>query len=725
MGESDDPRQRLARRRRLQVHRRRARPGRTSAWRDTRHIGKVRVHPHEPRPRLRRGARPRLRAERGARRLPLDGRRQDLGAGALPQRRRPARSTSRWTRTTRASSTPPSGRRSATRTSSISGGAGQRPLQVHRRRRHLDRDHAATRACRRACSARSASPPRPRSADRVWAHRRGRGRRASSARTTAARPGSALSEERDLRQRAWYYMHIYRRPAGRRHASGCSTSSCWKSTDGGKTFDAVPTPHGDNHDLWIDPHDPQRMIEGNDGGALRHLQRRRDLVHDLQPADGAVLPRHHRQPDAVPRLRRAAGQHDDQRAEPLASTARSPSASGTSSGGGESGYIAVGPTTPNIVFARQLSAGLRSTPLRPPHRPDAQHHRLAGGHGCGAGANDAQVPLPVDLPDRALAARPERALRHRQPRLPLDRRGHELGGDQPRPDAQRPEQARVLRRADHPGQHRRRVSTARSSPSPSRRTSAGVFWAGSDDGLVHVSRDGGKTWQNVTPPDLPEWALITHHRAVAARRRRPPTSPPRATSCDDFAPYLFKTNDYGETWTKITDGIPDGRLHARHPRGPGRGAACSTPAPRRASTSRSTTARTGSALQRQPAGRADPRPGHQGHDLVVATHGRSFWILDDITPLRQLTARRGERAGAPLHAARRRSASPRRAASATRRGRGKNYNMTGAGHRSPTRQGEAAPARPTRHLPRRRQEPAGWRDRRTTTCARSRRARSR
>ena len=208
-----------------------------------------------------------------------------------------ARSTSRWTRTTRASSTPPSGRRSATRTQLISGGPGSgifkstdggdtwtetdpqsgaaegRPGQDRRRR--LAR-------ARRAASGR-------------WSRRR---TARSSARTTAARRGSGSARSGDLRRRAWYYMHIYRRPARRRRPSRCSTSQSGSRPTAARPSRSIPTPHGDNHDLWIDPKNPHRMIQGNDGGACVSFNGGAIVVHDLQPADRAVLPRHHRRPRA-------------------------------------------------------------------------------------------------------------------------------------------------------------------------------------------------------------------------------------------------------------------------------------------------------------------------------------------------------------------------------------------------------------------------------------------
>ena len=163
----------------------------------------------------------------------------------------------------------------------------------------------------------------------------------------------------------------------------------------------------------------------------------------------------------------------------------------------------------------------------------------------------------------------------------------------------------------------------------------GVFWAGSDDGLVHVSRDGGKTWQNITPPDLPEWA---HDLASSSRRRTtrpPPMWPPRATSRTTSRP----TSSRPTTTARPGPRSPTASRTTSSRASSARirtAAGCSMPAPRRASTSPSTTARNWQRLESN----LPVAPIHdlvvKGTDLVAATHGRSFWILDDLTPLHQL-----------------------------------------------------------------------------------------
>ena len=126
-----------------------------------------------------------------------------------------------------------------------------------------------------------------------------------------------LSDRRELRERAWYYHHVIADPRDADTVWVLNIET-WKSIDGGQTFNQFAIPHGDNHELWIDPNDTRRMIEGNDGGALVTFNARCELVVDLQPADGGDVPRHHRQSNAVSVARRPAGQHDDLRAQSVA-----------------------------------------------------------------------------------------------------------------------------------------------------------------------------------------------------------------------------------------------------------------------------------------------------------------------------------------------------------------------------------------------------------------------
>ena len=161
-----------------------------------------------------------------------------------------------------------------------------------------------------------------------------------------------------------------------------------------------------------------------------------------------------------------------------------------------------------------------------------------------------------------------------------------------------------------------------------------VLWAGTDDGLVHLSRDRGRTWQAVTPPDLPEWALVSviepsaHDAAtcyVAATRYK----------LDDTRPYLYRTSDYGRTWTRITGSLPDGEITRVVREDPGRRGLlyCGT------ETGVWVSLDDGGTWQRLRSN-LPVAPIHdlivKGTDLVVATHGRSFWILDDVTPLHQM-----------------------------------------------------------------------------------------
>ena len=167
-----------------------------------------------------------------------------------------------------------------------------------------------------------------------------------------------------------------------------------------------------------------------------------------------------------------------------------------------------------------------------------------------------------------------------------------------------------------------------------------MLWAGTDDGLAHISRDSGRNWREITPPDLPEWALISIidlsvHQAgtayLAATRYK----------LDDTRPYLFKTSDYGETWTAITNGIPEHEFTRVIREDPNRRGLLY------AGTETGIYISFDDGANWQPMkGNLPVCPIHdlviKDCDLVVATHGRSFWILDDLSPLHQAQGEIGE-----------------------------------------------------------------------------------
>ncbi len=353
--------------------------------------------------------------------------------------------------------------------------AGQRPLQVDRRRRDVDRAHAEPRGCRRACRQdrprRVAGRPEPRVGD-LEDEPEGGVFRSDDAGDT----WTHMNDDRNLRQRAWYYSRIYADPKDkdtRLRAERAVLPVDRRRQDVHADPRAArrqprPVDRAERH--------PKRMVEANDGGANVTFNGGADL-DGAGLRDGAVLPRRHDQARPVPRLRRAAGQLH---------------AAGPGAGRGRRGSLP--PTgTPRRRRERLHRAAsdrprASSTPAatagcsrgRTRDRAAARGQRLPG-QPHGPLRQGPEGPLPVDVPDRLLAARPERALRGVAAPLPHDERGPELGAHQPRPHARRPATMgpRAARsRRTRPASRRTRRSS-RSRPSPQ---DADVIWTGSDDG---------------------------------------------------------------------------------------------------------------------------------------------------------------------------------------------------------------------------------------------------
>ena len=438
-----------------------------------------------------------------------------------------------------------------------------------------------------------------------------------------------------LRTRAWYYCHIFADPQDAETVWGLDYM-VWKSTDGGGHFTRVPSQHGDEHDLWINPRNSENMIKGDDGGAC------------VTYTGGATWSSIYNQPTAqmyhvttdnrFPY--RVYGSQQDNTAISL------PSASVEGAiherdwfepGGGESGYIGVKPDDPDLVVA--------SGPIGPRafnDRMKLYNHRTGQRrditvwpelYGWALGAVDLkfrfQWTFPIFFsqhnPD-ALYVAGNHVFRSRD----LGTTWEMLSPDLTRNDPTKLQSSGGPITRDNTGAE---VYCTIFALAESPRTE-GVFWAGSDDGLVHLSRDGGKSWADITPSDLPEWALIS---IIEPSAHADGTAYLAATRYkhDDTAPYLYRTTDWGQTWTRITEGIPGGDFTRVIREDPHRRGLLY------AGTESGLYVSFDDGGHWQRAGGNLPIvPIHdliiKGTDMVVATHGRSFWILDDLTPLREL-----------------------------------------------------------------------------------------
>jgi len=444
-----------------------------------------------------------------------------------------------------------------------------------------------------------------------------------------------LSEQSLLRTRPWYYMHITADPQDA-DTVYVQNYSLWKSIDGGAKFERMPTPHGDEHALWIDPGNSRRMIEGNDGGACVSFNGGASWSSIYNQPTSQLY--HVITDDDVPY--RVYGSQQDNTAISLPSR----SVDGAiherdwfAPGGGESGYIAIKPDNQNLIVA--------SGPVGRRAYNDIMtlYDRRTGQkwnntvwpelYGWGAGAESLKYRFQWTFPIHFSKHDPDvlyvcSNYVHRS--TDLGASWEVISPDLTRndPDKLKPSGGPITR--DNTGAEVYCTIFALAESS----LQAGLIWAGSDDGLVHISHDGGQTWSNVTPPDLPDWALIS---IIEASPHDSATAYIAATryKLDDTQPYLYKTTDSGQSWTRIVAGIPDDdftRVIREDPNRKGLLYAGTE-------TGLYVSFDAGAQWQRM-GGNLPVAPvadlAIKDVELVVATHGRSFWILDDLTPLHQL-----------------------------------------------------------------------------------------
>ena len=459
-----------------------------------------------------------------------------------------------------------------------------------------------------------------------------------------------INDERRIRQRAFYYTHVF----ADHHDEDVvyvQNTSFFRSTDGGATYEVINNgTHGDFHDFWIDPDDPAHVVVGNDGGGAVSYTTGSDWT-DLEFSTAqfyhgvttAHIPFHicgSQQDNSTLCLPSDwnAGRFEQALADTAGdSGARAPAITEGSmgvhyvAGGGEPGYIAPDPKDLDVFFSgtnngryidkfnRRLGTSREVNP----------YPWFYSGEPASDMVERWQWTFPIifsPIDPNVLYASSNRLWRTtdggtnwdalspdltRADPMTLGRSGGPITGDMNGPEVY----ATIF--TVGPG-----------------KVDIDVTWTGSDDGLVHVTRDGGANWTNVTPPDMPDFGRVSLIDASAFDAGRAYVSARRAL-LDDFAPYIWKTDDFGETWTRIVDGIRDDAYVNSIREDPNRAGLLYAGTNHGVYISYDD----GGSWQELNPGFpdipvTDVIPEHD--ELAMASHGRGFWILDNVAPLRQI-----------------------------------------------------------------------------------------
>jgi photosystem II stability/assembly factor-like uncharacterized protein len=439
------------------------------------------------------------------------------------------------------------------------------------------------------------------------------------------------SDSRDLRQRAWYYTRINADPQDEDTVYVLNVRF-HKSKDGGKTFSAIATPHGDNHDLWIDPNDPQRMIESNDGGANVSTDGGRSWTgQDNQPTA-----QFYRVTTDNSFPYRILGAQQDNSAVRIRHRSTSGGGIGPrdweETAGGESGHIVAKPDDPDVVFGGSYGGYLTMVNHRTDEFRDVNPWpNNPMGHGAEGAAERFQwnFPLLFSMHDsKRLYAASQHLWTSSDGGAKWERISHDLT----RNDKSKmgPSGGPITKDNTSVEYYGTIFAVAESPLDP------GLIWTASDDGLVHLTRDGGRTWANVTPKGAPQWIMWN---SIDPSPFDKGTMYLAGTSykSDDFRPYLYRTSDSGATWTKITTGIA-GDHFTRVVRTDKRRKGLLYAGTERGMYVSFDDGASWQSLQLNLPIVPITDLAIRNDDLIAATQGRSFWILDDITPLQQLDA---------------------------------------------------------------------------------------
>jgi len=445
----------------------------------------------------------------------------------------------------------------------------------------------------------------------------------------AGKSWQRINRKHEYRQRAWYYSRIFADPQ-QEHTLYLMNTGFYKSLNDGKNFDRISVPHGDNHDLWLNPTDPDIMIQSNDGGANISFNGGKSWsTQNNQPTSEIYRVTVDNQ---FPYRLYGAQQDNSTISVPSQGLGNlDPLQDWLSVGGGESGHIAVHPENPDIIYAGnyigimtrldRTQGHLRSVEVYPDLNDGIDPNKLKYRFQWNA-------PIFISRHDSDVIYYASNYVH----KSTDEGQSWEVIS----PDLTTNNQTYLAEIPGGPIQNDNTgvelyctIFALEESP-----LEEGVLWAGSDDGLLHISRDGGSNWINITPPNMPVEGTIN---SIAPS----PHQPGKATVAvykyrdNDFSPYIFQTLDYGQSWKKLTEGIPSDHFVRVVREDPNREGLLY------AGTEFGMFISFDDGNQWQPfqlnlpATPVTDLKVYQ-QDLIVATQGRSFWTMDDLTPLHQM-----------------------------------------------------------------------------------------
>lgn len=440
-----------------------------------------------------------------------------------------------------------------------------------------------------------------------------------------------INEDKNLWQRPWYYMNLQADPKNENGLIVLNVDS-WKSSDGGKTFKKIPVRHGDTHDVWINPKNPDNFIIGDDGGGevtFNGGQTFSDI--DIPTSQFYHVSLDNDFPYNI------YGAQQDNSSIRIASRTYGYSIGKESwfpVAGGEAGYIQADPTNSEITYGGEYDGSLSKYNSKTNQGQDISPYPETNiGSPASAKKHRFQWTYPIVFSPH----NPKRMYVTSQYVLVTEDGGHSfesISPDLTRNDPKTTGDTGGLITKDQTGAEvYATIFTLSESP-----VEKGIIWTGSDDGLVHVSKNNGTNWENVSLPTslLPEFSLIsiihtsdhTKGKAYLAANKY---------MYGNRTPYLFKTLDYGKTWVKITSGIPLDeycRVVREDPNKPGLLFAGTERGVYVSFNDGDSWQKLNLNLPITPI--RDLQIQKREKDLVVATHGRAFWVLDDITPLYEI-----------------------------------------------------------------------------------------